>query len=1701
MNTTHTNSLYITISIIIILFLFAPSINPPQAKERLIPEFDLEKTQTDDFTYQINSLKKSIYEDITHLVSHLGDPFPQSGNQINFYLRNNSSDNLILTDIVTDLDKELAHYNFSVENPEILYQQTIQKFSISDIPSGAHQYQLTFLFQKLHTRRKKEKENPTPIKRCTFLSDAYCLHQKSIIDKRVIKECPFHFSLKKNQTLPVIISFNDSSVPQIEALPAQTVEKLKIDLKIALGFYRNQKYLKCLWTLKTIEKNSIDFPHSDEVLFLRAECLFQQQIYTEATQAYQEFRKKFPQSRFIQQSLLRLLMINYLTQKYDDVIADINQFAHHLTEVTNRDPAQYIAAKSYYHKKCYDKAKQCLTYISQKSPYYSEALYLQTLCCLKKNQYSAAGKALKNIIRIAPSISSYQWMKKMDRILEHGTNINSLIQDTHFLLGKIHYQQKQNKKALQELEIIPAQSPFYSSALLVKGLIFIRLDKRKEIIKIVDELSQIKLEDRFLSDARFYLAHKLQQNGNYGKARIFYEDSIQRCREGYSAIKLLKNNSWELKNLLQAIITNNSIKPSSSALSCLYHEIPDYPKLKPALFYWNNLLKMEKTLYSLESLILQPVNNYQKKIQLVSQLRNNFGEEMSPHSQKNQKVLQIQKIYQQIKIKKEKISGIKKRLFSHLKNQVHASFDQIGNRLNEIQDRAKLEIMMVNLEKKFSPLAKKSDAEFIAVLQEVADAHESFLGKHSQGPYQDKILFQLAECYYQKSLIEFQIQLKNAEAKLNTVDFLIESKPNFDQAIEIYNKILLEFPKGNYREKTLYALAYAYQEQGAIILAKHIYQQLVSTFPQSPLLPEVSLRLGEISFDENKFVEAAQYYEKSYKFGKLPEQYQKNILYKLGWSYYQQKQYEKAFNIFISLTDQYLQSEKFSLVDEMIYQLAKIFSEYDSLENVKELHYIFKDKSYYFRILQQYSSILFDQGRIKDSINAYQWTIDQYPLHPFSPVLQSKIEKCYQVLDNPKAAHKARGKLVTLYGENTAWWQKNKDNKVRSKVSSLIDESIRNSTLYLIEENEYQESIAFYKKNLGYFPSKEQVYTIKFLLGECLFKSAQYGEALIEYEKTLQNKKFNQFDEDASYKKILCLRKIIDHKSKISSTTAKPSSKEWNPEEKKFIGACKYIFLTFPKHKHMPEVLYKMGELHFQKNQYTEAIESFTRITQHFPDNTIKLPALKMIAKIHFRQQQFDQAAKVYSQLVAEYDHIIEKMKNENNTKERSARRKAYEMIALSKFKAAESLKQKSPLKAAQRFEHAADTFPKIKIADEALFEAAFIYHTCEDNKKAQDIFSRILKRYPQSKYAPLSLTQIALYQEKNNQFLEAAQGYEKVYLNYPKYIDSSKALYKAGKLFEKLENWDKVIKIFSIYQSKFHPKPALDIECIFRRGFALMKSGDNVKADASFHCVVDMYKQYKQFDDTLMAYYAAQAQFFISESIFEKYTHCKIIDISDQGMQPKLTRLKKVIENYNKIADFAIAEWTTAAYFKMGQAMDIFAWDLSEHLPARRRPNDESFYLINIQLEQKIIEFLEKAVLFHQKNISLAQKSTIHDQWINKSQKHMTKDYWRMGQLNEKLYAFIKGAPIPEILSETEKQQYREALLSKALPYQNLAVKAYEKNTLAHKNNIPFNTFIAQCYKRLAVLNPKKYLRKEIKILAEDQSSLHYPKQLLLKE
>ncbi len=1685
---------YIVLILTLITFLFCFfGGHLLQAKEWEFPDFNLEKPENHTIHDEISNFQRSMSEDLDQFIFF--DLKPQSKDQITLYLRNHSSTDLFLTDITTHLDNKLTHYNFALDDAEILYRNTIQKFSLFNIPSGEHLLQLKFLFyQLLHQEKEMNKQKELPIKGCTFLSDAYCLHQKEVHDTRVKKECSFNINLKRRGPYSIIISFNDSDIPQILALPSKAMEKLKVDLEIARGFYHNQSFLKCLRIISIIKKDFSHFPQFDEALFLQAECFFHLQMFTKATHMHLELRRKFPKSAYLPLSLLRSLMIHYLNGNYDKAIEDFVQFAEFWNKDFLFDPARFIAAKSYFHKKKYAQAEDSLKKISPGSVYYPEARYLLSICFLDLKKYDPAASSLQEVIRSASAMTGYSVMKEMQNILEYGLSKDKLIDQAHLQLGEALFRRQHYDAALKEFESIFIDSDYYTSALMGKGLILLRQKRIDAIENMINNFSRESLESKFLADARLSLAWIFRQNREFKKAKTLYELFLTRCQEGINALNTFNNNVAEIKELAHCLLNGELKAGVSSTMKFIFQKVQNEPGLTQSIPQWNTILKLEEALDALESLLLEPFYDYHEKIQILAELKNfshklQFPSKLTPTSRTSQ-------IYKKIKTKRAKILEIKKASFVQAQKSLKHSIAVLTKQFNELQDLAFLEGLVCESEEKFSPLEENKTEDYIHALEKITGAHEEFFALYPYSPYRERLLFQLGESYYKKAALEFQIQLKLAESKKNPADFLMESRPNFDQAIKVYGKILADFPKGSYREKALYALGYIYQEEGAIILAKDLYQKLIVNFPQSPLIPESYLRLGEISFDRNKFAEATGYYERSITFGELPEEYRNNIFYKLGWSYLQQNQYEKAFDIFVSLADQYAAEGKVKILDEISYQLAKIFSEPASSNRFKEL---LEGKPYHFLVLQELADILFDQRKTEEALTICREAIAQSPLHPSAPLLQSKIVKGYMTLNNTIAANEAREKLIVTYGGNSNWWKKNRDEKAREQVTSFIEESIRNSTLFLLEsknKKDYLAIIDFYKRNLDYFPTGEQVYIINFFLAECLFRTDQYEKALVEYEKTIKNREFDQFAEDAAYKQVLCLEKIINQKL----PQADKSAEKWSEDEKKFVSACDYFWQKFPDHKNLPEIFYKKGELYFQKNKLNKAAESFSFLLQNYPKSSVKIPAMKMLAKIYYTQQQFDLAAEIYAQEVAEYSRIINQEKRDDLEKVKEARQGAVEMEILAKYKAVEQLKEKDPLDAAKKLESMAKTLGEMEIADGALFEAANIYKEQGKVQKAQDIFLKIVRKYPKSDYAPPSLWQIGLYQEENGQLIKAAQNFERLYFSSPKFSKSKKALYKAGIIYEKLENWPRVVRIFSLYHAKFQLKPALSLEVLFRRGYGLMKMGNAAKSNAAFYVVIDQYERYKKHDDTLAAYYPARAQFLISEQMFDDYNALVIREVNDKAIEPKLALLKTLIASYTKASDYNIAEWTTPSLYKMGFALDSFALQLYQRPEQDSDTKDDTAYLLQIQLYQKIIEFFEKAVLFYQKNIQLAKKNTIRNTWIEKSEKSRARDFWQMGQINEKIYFLIKEAPIPEMLDETEKLQYRKALWLKALPYNKQAVEVYEKNTLAFQENIPFNEWIKSSYQRLMALKPKKYLRGEKRLLAEDKGPLSHPEKLLIR-
>jgi tetratricopeptide (TPR) repeat protein len=110
------------------------------------------------------------------------------------------------------------------------------------------------------------------------------------------------------------------------------------------------------------------------------------------------------------------------------------------------------------------------------------------------------------------------------------------------------------------------------------------------------------------------------------------------------------------------------------------------------------------------------------------------------------------------------------------------------------------------------------------------------------------------------------------------------------EAIELYDKLLTDYPNYEHKDQVLYQKARAYDELGRTEEAMATMERLIRDNPLSEHFDEVQFRRGEYFFTRRRFRDAESAYSAIASMGKASSYYEL-ALYKLGWTLYKQEFY------------------------------------------------------------------------------------------------------------------------------------------------------------------------------------------------------------------------------------------------------------------------------------------------------------------------------------------------------------------------------------------------------------------------------------------------------------------------------------------------------------------------------------------------------------------------------------------------------------------------------------------------------------------------------------------------------------------------------------------------------------------------------------------------------------------------------------------
>ncbi len=903
------------------------------------------------------------------------------------------------------------------------------------------------------------------------------------------------------------------------------------------------------------------------------------------------------------------------------------------------------------------------------------------------------------------------------------------------------------------------------------------------------------------------------------------------------------------------------------------------------------------------------------------------------------------------------------------------------------------------------------EADSTEVLLQAIAENEALLQKYPDTDFTPNLMFQLVELYVQRARLEYyrkMAEYEELERRYDAGELKEEPQPpqiDFSAALEMGHRLLERYPNAPFRDKVMYRIAVCHLQQGDKDQSIEYLKGLSAETTDRQYLEEAYFRLGEYYFDRKEYEQAITYYRRLLNSWDSP--YFDMALYKLGWAYYNVDDFARAISTLIYLIDDVNLLEEVStewfgktnadLRREAIDYVAVSFADFGPPEKARAFFADRKDKDYTEKILFRLAEVYQKRNFYEDAIAALQILLDFYPNHAMAPIIQKQIVENYELAGQKARADEARVRFVAKYGPGSAWFKAIKDDSLRQNTLLVAEEFLytlgTDAQARAQKENSklhYGLAISRYQSYLDKFPETERSGKVRFYLAECLFEIGRFDEAAETYQQVVLDYPDFEFRETAAYNRILAydralqtnghvaptpvvLRDFLGHRSsKIDTIVAT------NAEQAHVIEALHDFLLNFPASEKRPELLMKLGQELYRLEYYAMAQEVYRAVVDLPAAQRFYAQAYSMIAQCAFKQENFEESERWFRRLSEQFPDSVRFVQ------------KANKMIASSRFKVAENyLEQGDSTRAAQEFERVAGTVSEPDVAERALLEAARLYETVGDKLKAVQVYEAIYRRFPQSERIDKALFKAGFLCEELEDWNRAASNYLTLYQTNPQSPLASKSLFRAARCYENANNPANARRYYDEYTRTYADDPDRYLEAAFRKGEIAYNQGNFRAALKDFELVAAAFKQFTEQNQRVQKYLPANAQFLVGEILFDEFKRVKLKPPLDRALKLKKARFEKVIKAYTAAAKFKVADWTTAASYRIGMTFEEFANTLLDS-PRPSNLTGQALVDYNKKLWDNVLPFKQKALKTYQNNVQQAAKNGIDNQWVALSKQRM---------------------------------------------------------------------------------------------------------------
>jgi len=806
----------------------------------------------------------------------------------------------------------------------------------------------------------------------------------------------------------------------------------------------------------------------------------------------------------------------------------------------------------------------------------------------------------------------------------------------------------------------------------------------------------------------------------------------------------------------------------------------------------------------------------------------------------------------------------------------------------------------------------------------------------------------------------------------------------FNFSITQYESQLRDNPDDENNDDVMYQLSKAYDFKGDLKSSLKVLNKLVAQYPNSEYTEEVEFRRGELLFTFKDYDEASAAYDSVIK--NYPDsKYFFHARYMKGWSMFKMSDYEPAFVYFTDLLEftfkggkQYkdLTSSKKQMIDDALRVMSITTAYLDGSKTLTDYFDKLGRRSYEYLVFSRLATHYMEKERYEDSAKTFYAYIENNPEDPRGPDMYVKMVDAYQAGNFPTQVSNEKEKFVIRYGIHSDYWllqtQLQHDHLKPILVKYLESTAKHYHSMAQLPKHAKTHAI-LNKKAAQYYQEKIETQNAKdgdpktyFLMAETLFDAGDFEKSVMMYEKVaydMPKKKFKKKDA-AGHGALLSYTELVN-------TSKDPEVKAlWT--KKRADGVRRFV-KAYPKDRKVSGVMMLVTSEFYKAKAYEPAIAMGQDLVKFkYRKKSDNLNAWLVIAHSQYELKKYAESEKSYLQLT-------------KITKKRSKKQKEmYELYSASIYKQGETkLAEKDVDGAIERYGYILKVAPNTKIRINAQYDLASLYIQKKDWPKAIKSLNDFRRRFPNHKLTKDVPGKILAGYEETKQWGKAAGELYALAKRTKNKEKKRQAIFQATEYVEKIGNDKKTLKAYKNYVNTYSQPFDEAMEARSKIAGVYQKQGDDKKRRFWLKDIIK--KNDASNKQTVRSrYLAAEANQFFANEKFDVYAKIKLTQPLKKSMAKKRKALDSAMKAYEKTASYNVAEYVTAATFKIAE---IYA-NLGSSLVDSQRPkglNEMELEQYAILIEEEAYTFEELAIEVHENNAARVSNG-IYDEWVKKS-------------------------------------------------------------------------------------------------------------------